>query len=75
MILTIKEDYNKFEGTDLPMFSRTGKSTVSQYLQFSQGRKDNSFERVKIVEEEAGTEQDEDVDIMGDKSKDVSSEL
>ncbi len=75
MILTIKEDYNKFEGTDLPMFSRTGKSTVSQYLQFSQGRKDHSFERVKIVEEEAGTEQDEDVDIMGDKSKDVSSEL
>ena len=74
MILTIKDDYNKFEGTDLPMFSRTGKSTVSQYLQFSQGRKDHLFERVKTVEEEIDIEQD-DVDVMGDKSKDVSTEL
>lgn len=74
MILTIKDDYNKFEGTDLPMFSRTGKSTVSQYLQFSQGRKDHLFERVKAVEEEIDIEQD-DVDVMGDKSKDVSTEL
>ena len=35
MILTIKDGYDKQAGTDLPMFSRTGKSTVSQYLQFN----------------------------------------
>lgn len=29
MILTIKEGYDKKEGTDLPMFSRSGKSTIS----------------------------------------------
>jgi hypothetical protein len=29
MILTIQDDYNKNDGTDLPMFSRNGKSTVS----------------------------------------------
>ena len=29
MILTIKEGYDKSEGTDLPMFSRSGKSTIS----------------------------------------------
>lgn len=34
MILTVKDNYDKYDGTDLPMFSRSGKSTISQYLQF-----------------------------------------
>lgn len=36
MILTIKDGYDKHDGTDLPMFSRTGKSTVTQHMQFTQ---------------------------------------
>lgn len=36
MIVTVKEDYDKEQGTDLPMFSRVGKTTVSQYIAFSQ---------------------------------------
>ena len=36
MILTVKENYDKYDGTDLPMYSRSGKSTTSQYLQFEQ---------------------------------------
>ena len=34
MIITLRDDYNKHEGTDLPMFSRGGKSTVNQYIAF-----------------------------------------
>jgi len=29
MILTVKEGYNKREGKDLQMFSRSGKSTIA----------------------------------------------
>lgn len=29
MIVTVREGYDKLDGTDLPMFSRSGKSTVS----------------------------------------------
>lgn len=36
MILTVEEDYDKQHGTDLPMFSRVGKTTVSMYIAFSQ---------------------------------------
>lgn len=36
MIVTVKEDYDKDQGTDLPMFSRVGKTTVSMYIAFSQ---------------------------------------
>lgn len=35
MILTVDEDYDKQHGTDLPMFSRVGKTTVSMYIAFS----------------------------------------
>ena len=36
MIVTVKDDYDKHTGTDLPMFSRSGKTTVSMYIAFSQ---------------------------------------
>ena len=36
MIVTVKDDYDKEQGTDLPMFSRVGKTTVSMYIAFSQ---------------------------------------
>jgi hypothetical protein len=35
MILTIQDNYDKSDGTKLPMFSRSGKSTVNQYLAFN----------------------------------------
>ena len=36
MIVTVRDDYDKHQGTDLPMFSRSGKTTISQYIAFSQ---------------------------------------
>jgi hypothetical protein len=36
MILSIKEDFDKEKGSDMPMLSRVGKTTVSMYLAFSQ---------------------------------------
>ncbi len=36
MIVTVKDDFDKQAGTDLPMFSRAGKTTVSMYIAFSQ---------------------------------------
>ena len=36
MMLTITDEYDKDHGTDLPMFSRVGKTTVSMYIAFSQ---------------------------------------
>lgn len=35
MILSLKDKYDKLQGRDLPMLSRSGKSTVCQYLSFS----------------------------------------
>jgi hypothetical protein len=39
MILTIDDSYNKNEGTNLPMLSRSGKSTINQYLAFNSAKK------------------------------------
>lgn len=36
MILTVRDGYDKREGKDLQMFSRPGKATIAQYLQFTQ---------------------------------------
>ena len=36
MILTVDDDFDKDHGTDLPMYSRVGKTTVSMYIAFSQ---------------------------------------
>lgn len=46
MIFTITQ-HDKVAGTDLPMFSRTGKSTVNQYLQFQ-----NALKSERVVEVE-----------------------
>jgi len=35
MILTTRDDFDKNEGTNLPMFSRSGKSTVNKFLEFT----------------------------------------
>ena len=35
MIISLKDDYDKELGTSLPMFSRSGKSTIPEHLCFS----------------------------------------
>lgn len=77
MILTIKEGYNKHEGTDLPMFSRTGKSTISQYLQFSQHKSPNSPGSMPKVVAEEGDESGEDDIALGvvTKPRDPNAEM
>lgn len=55
MILTVKDDYNKEEGTGLPMFSRPGKRTVSQYLAFDQVGKHHD-EGLDVVDSDADNE-------------------
>ena len=35
MLLSLKDGYDKEQGADLPMLSRTGKTTVSMYIAFS----------------------------------------
>jgi len=44
MILTVRDDYDKFEGTDMPMFSRSGRFTKNQYLCFNQKGKERKEE-------------------------------
>lgn len=45
MILTFKHEQERKEadGSDLPMFSRSGKSTISQYLSFSKHQKNKAY--------------------------------
>ena len=49
MIITVSEEVKRSDGTNLPMFSRAGKTTVSQYLVFS---KENKTEYKSKDEEE-----------------------
>jgi hypothetical protein len=37
MIVTVKEDYDKQRGVNLPMFSRAGKGTSQQHFCFCSG--------------------------------------
>ena len=74
MILTVQDDYDKEKGTTLPMFSRAGKSTVSQYLVFNNApgnRKEFDIRRGGT------TEEDDDFELMmgGDKKIDLHKEM
>ena len=60
MILTLGEGYDSHDGTALPMFSRSGKSTTSQYLAFQQGNKKTSDVRTAIPED---LDEDEEQDL------------
>jgi hypothetical protein len=74
MIISIRDDFNKFEGTGLPMFSRSGRFTNNQFLCFNT--------KTKNPKEEAHIEEmDEDDDevgqgdlemIMGEKPLDIA---
>jgi hypothetical protein len=51
MILTVAEKPEDRDGRDLPMFSRSGKSTTSQYIVFSLGAKAKEETPVKTEEQ------------------------
>ena len=73
MILTIVDNYDKQQGTNLPMFSRSGKSTINQYLAFNSGTKKRSVD--------VGNQDDADLDaedmglIMGEKPNNLEEEM
>lgn len=77
MILTVRDDYNKFEGTDMPMFSRSGRFTSNQYLCFNQKGKDRKEEIVQDkVEDEEENEGQADIGMMmGEKPRDIAQEM
>lgn len=74
MILTIQDNYDKQQGTNLPMFSRSGKSTINQYLAFNSG----SGKKRSI---DAGADDGFDVDaedmglIMGEQPNNLDAEM
>ena len=55
MILTVQEKYDKEKGTGLPMFSRPGKTTVSQYLAFDQPGKHHDI-KLDVVDSDEDSE-------------------
>lgn len=58
MILTIVEGYDKHEGKDLPMFSRSGKTTISQHLQFTQHKVNNASPKARKDESDGESDND-----------------
>ena len=65
MILTIVDDYDKEQGTSLPMLSRAGKSTIPQHLCFNNApgnRKEFQFSK----KDEGGDDDDFGM-LLGDK--------
>jgi hypothetical protein len=62
MILTTNDNFNRQEGRDLPMFSRTGKSTTSQYIVFAQpgGKYDHVGGSIKEQKEQEEDEFNEE---------------
>lgn len=74
-MLTLKEDFDKTSGTSLPMFSRAGKSTISQYSVFNQAlnlspRGNHIPGQEKIVEDEVEMQSSSDDDEPAAKGKD-----
>ena len=73
MILTIVDNYDKQQGTNLPMFSRSGKSTINQYLAFNSGTKKRS---VDVVNQDDADLDAEDMGlIMGEKPNNLEEEM
>lgn len=58
MIITVKDDFDKDQGTDLPMFSRVGKTTTSMYIAFSQAAM-NKHEEEEYLRQNPGADIEE----------------
>ncbi len=58
MIITVKDDFDKDQGTDLPMFSRVGTTTTSMYIAFSQAAM-NKHEEEEYLRQNPGADIEE----------------
>lgn len=76
MILSTKDDCNK-DGSDLPMFSRSGKSTISSYLAFSQHTKKPVIEKpIDPLEQNLQQLANDDLGlVLGDKAFNVKASM
>jgi len=63
MILTVEDDFDKEHGTDLPMYSRVGKTTVSMYIAFSQAAMSKK-EQQEFLKNHPGMEPEEYKELM-----------
>ena len=65
MIVTIGFDeekpYDKTDGTNLPMFSRTGRGTTNQYMVFQQKEQGDRLENVSELSQEDNEGADTDI--------------
>jgi urease alpha subunit len=68
MIVTVNDDYDKEQGTDLPMFSRVGKTTVSMYIAFSQAAM-NKHEEEEYIRQNPGADIEEFRNMKKNKRK------
>lgn len=77
MILSVRDDFDKFQGTDLPMFSRSGRFTSNQYLCFNQKGKGQKEEPLpENVEEDDEDSGQADIGMMmGEKPRDIAQEM
>jgi hypothetical protein len=76
MIITLRDGYNKHEGTDLPMFSRGGKSTVNQYIAFQHKTKRDAQDEqdLKLIDDPNAAEKDINL-IFADKPFNILEEM
>jgi hypothetical protein len=77
MILTVRDDYNKNEGVDLPMFSRSGKSTSSYYIAFNTKNKNRHIQsdRNDEKDDEDMIGQDDIGLMMGENPKNIAADM
>ena len=75
MILTIVDNYDKQQGTNLPMFSRSGKSTINQYLAFNSGNKKRSVDLIREENDAADLDAEDMGLIMGEKPNNLEEEM
>lgn len=74
MILTI-QDFDKDQGTGLPMFSRAGKSTINQYLAFNSGSGKKRSVDLGPTNDEFDVEGDDIGLIMGEQPSNLNQEM
>ena len=79
MIITFEDSYDKQKGTKLPMLSRSGKSTIDQYLVFGKEKKrsidSGVFSSNQQPQEDLEVEPDDLEMIMGDKPNNIEQEM
>lgn len=76
MILTLRDKHNSGnkDGSDLPMLSRSGKSTISQYLSFSKHKPNKIKPSVEVQINNNDEEQPDEGfgNAIGEKRQDIA---